>query len=356
MAKLKTEEISQALAADILNLCYGLDLQGKIEHNDFVAYNPTRNDKHLGSFRICIRGAKQGIWAEFASGERGDALDLINYCLFGGQSNMYEAICWAKSFLGLENSAASMKKIKQRAVEQRTKAEQEQSEQADKYRRYAQKIFLSAEEKIKGTPAEEYFKARGIDFQKLGKQPHCMRFQPKCFYSHDVYMPALVTAIHNLKGEFVAVHRTYLEQVDGVWRRKCKKVLGSFAGGAIRLWRGKSGLPIYKLAAVASPDEVDGTVIICEGIEDGLSIALACPQYRIWTAISVSNMQNIELPDCIHQVIIAMDQDGEGSAAYYQVQNACEAFLRAGKVVKLAKPPRAHDFNDELTGKNYKQS
>ena len=61
MEDIKIDEIANALRADILNLCHAIGLQGKADGNDFVAYNPTRADKHLGSFRVCIRGAKQGI-------------------------------------------------------------------------------------------------------------------------------------------------------------------------------------------------------------------------------------------------------------------------------------------------------
>ena len=169
-------------------------------------------------------------------------------------------------------------------------------------------------------------------------------------------MPAVVTAIHNTNNEFVGVHRTFIEKVGGEWRRKTKKVLGSFAGGAIRLWRGKTAAPISKLQTVANRDEIDETLIICEGIEDGLSVAMACPEYRIWTSISVSNMQNIEIPKIINQVIIAGDVDGDQAIATKQVNIAADAFTRAGKIVKIARPEHAHDFNDELTGKNYKQS
>ena len=83
---------------------------------------------------------------------------------------------------------------------------------------------------------------------------------------------------------------------------------------------------------------------------------MACPEYRIWTSISVSNMQNIEIPKGINQVIIAGDVDGDQAIATKQVQSAAEAFIRAGKIVKIARPENAHDFNDELTGKDYKHS
>lgn len=362
MEDIKIDEISNALRADVLSLCHAIGLQGKVEHNDFVAFNPTRNDKNLGSFRVCIRGAKQGVWCEFASNDRGDPIDLINYCLFNNSSNKHEAIEWAKSFLGIGTGNVTLKQIRQRAEEQRKACEDQQKIENENFRLYAGKIFWQAQPSIKGTPAEFYFKARGIDFNVLKKQPHAIRFAKECFFERDkrtgqkFYMPAIVTAIHNANNEFVGVHRTFLEQVNGVWRRKTKKVLGSFAGGAIRLWRGKTATPISKLNALKNLDEIDETLIICEGIEDGLSIAMACPEYRIWTSISVSNLQNIAIPKGINQVIIAGDVDGDEAIATKQVNLAAENFMRAGKIVKIARPNNAHDFNDELTGQNYKQS
>lgn len=365
MEDIKIDEIANALRADILNLCHAIGLQGRIEHNDYVAYNPTRNDKNLGSFRICVRGSKQGVWCEFASQERGDPIDLINYCLFNNATNKHEAIVWAKTFLGIENERGGLKlkQVKQRAEETRKACEEQQKIDTENFRKYAGKIFWQAKPEIKGTPAELYFKARGIDFNILKKQPHSIRFAPECYFERDkrtgqrIFMPAVVTAIHNSKSEFVGVHRTFIEKINGEWKRKSKKVLGSFAGGAIRLWRGQTGMPIGKLGSLAPKlDEADETLIICEGIEDGLSIAMACPEYRIWTSISVSNMQNIEIPKCINQIIIAGDVDGDQAIATKQVNSAANAFVRAGKIVKIARPQNAHDFNDELTGKNYKQS
>lgn len=362
MAGIEINEIANALRADMLSLCHALGLQGKMDHNDFVAYNPTRNDKHLGSFRICVRGAKQGVWSEFASSESGDAIDLINYCLFNNATNKHEAIEWAKSFLGIGTGEITYKEIRQKAEEQRVKAEEAQKKEAEDFKRYAHKIFLQSEVSIKGTPAQAYFEARQISFARLGKQPRSIRYNPKCYYSKDrktgqiFYYPAIVTAIFKPNEGFVGVHRTFLEQVDGVWKRKAKKVLGSFAGGAIHLWRGKSGLSIAELAKAKDLDEVDSTLIVCEGIEDGLSIAMACPEYRIWTSISISNMKNIEIPDCIKNIIIAGDCDGDQAIATQYLYKAAETFMNAGKTVKIAMPKTAHDFNDELTGKNYKNS
>lgn len=363
MSDIKIEEIANALKADIQNLCYALGLQGKLDGNDFVAYNPTRVDKHLGSFRVCIRGAKQGIWAEFASGEKGDPIDLINYCLFKNSINKHEAIEYAKEFLGISNGKYdNLKKVKQRAEEQKQKAEEEIKKQTDLFKKRAQKIFLEANPHIKNTPAERYFNARGIDFKVLGKYPNSLRFEPKCYYEknaktgENIYMPAIIASVNDQDNEFVAIHRTYIELIEGRWKRKDKKVLGAFAGSAIRLWRGKSGLSIQQLKNKKDLDEIDQTLIICEGIEDGLSIALACPEYRIWTSLSISNMKNIKIPEAIKTVIIASDNDGEYHIATQYVKQAAEAFQRQGLTVKIARPENSHDFNDELTGIDYKHS
>ena len=50
---------------------------GKKEGNEYIALNPTRNDKHLGSFRINTRTWK---WADFATNDRGgDIISLYAY-------------------------------------------------------------------------------------------------------------------------------------------------------------------------------------------------------------------------------------------------------------------------------------
>ena len=50
---------------------------GKKEGNEYIALNPTRNDKNLGSFRINTRTWK---WADFATNDRGgDIISLYAY-------------------------------------------------------------------------------------------------------------------------------------------------------------------------------------------------------------------------------------------------------------------------------------
>jgi hypothetical protein len=53
---------------------------GRRHGPEYVALNPTRADRHLGSFRVNLRS---GRWADFATGDRGgDPVSLAAY-LFG---------------------------------------------------------------------------------------------------------------------------------------------------------------------------------------------------------------------------------------------------------------------------------
>jgi hypothetical protein len=50
---------------------------GVVRGNEFVALNPTRNDKHPGSFTINIR---TGRWGDFSTGDKGgDVISLLAY-------------------------------------------------------------------------------------------------------------------------------------------------------------------------------------------------------------------------------------------------------------------------------------
>lgn len=53
---------------------------GKVQGDQYIALNPTRDDRNLGSFQINI---KTGLWADFATNDKGKgAVSLARY-LFG---------------------------------------------------------------------------------------------------------------------------------------------------------------------------------------------------------------------------------------------------------------------------------
>ncbi len=57
---------------------------GRIQGAEYVARNPTRADRRLGSFKVNLR---TGRWADFATGDRGgDPVSLAAYLAGIGQA------------------------------------------------------------------------------------------------------------------------------------------------------------------------------------------------------------------------------------------------------------------------------
>ena len=90
-------------------------------------------------------------------------------------------------------------------------------------------------------------------------------------------------------------------------------------------------------------------VLITEGIEDGLSLALACPKRRVLVAVSLANMKNVWLPEQITAVTLCADNDTHPKTIE-AFENAVAAHQAAGRRVKIARSPRGKDFNDLLRG------
>jgi putative DNA primase/helicase len=69
---------------------------GKIVRGEYIALNPTRSDRHLGSFRVNL---KSGRWADFATEHRGR--DLISLIAYLKSISQYEAAKVLAEMLGV---------------------------------------------------------------------------------------------------------------------------------------------------------------------------------------------------------------------------------------------------------------
>jgi hypothetical protein len=155
--------------------------------------------------------------------------------------------------------------------------------------------------------------------------------------------PALVAAISDAAGDHVATHRTWLQQDRaGVWRKaqveNPKMTFGTYVGGCIRLWRGASGKPLRD----APPDDM---VVIAEGIETALAVALCAPECRVLSAVSLGNLGAVVLPPQLRSVTLAADNDTSPKARA-AFQRAVERHLDAGRKVRIARPDFGKDFAD----------
>lgn len=214
------------------------------------------------------------------------------------------------------------------APDARAEEQQREEEKFERHRRIAQARSVWAKAgPIGGTLAERYLRARDIS----GSLPPSLRYCGSVWHGTAARcLPAMVAAV-NLVGEteLVAVHRTYLTEPG----RKAdvaprKAMLGPVAGGAVRLSVGI------------------GPLVVCEGIETGLSLvdAFAFLSPGVWAALSTSGVAGLILPSPAGELVIAPDGDTPGLKAAESL--AHQAFAKGWQVRILPAPGDGCDWND----------
>ena len=178
---------------------------------------------------------------------------------------------------------------------------------------------------ISCTPADTYLQGRGI----ICPLPDTLRFQPNGWHATGHRFPVMLARVDG--GAGFAVHRTYL-RADGSGKAAVmpdKAMLGPCAGGAVRL------------------KEAEGPLVVCEGIETGLS--LLCGLLRapatVWAALSTSGIRGLHLPAMAGRLTIAADGDQPGLDAAYALASRADAL---GWRVSLLPAPNGRDWNDVL--------
>lgn len=185
-----------------------------------------------------------------------------------------------------------------------------------------------------GTPAERYLReARGITMAL----PSAVRFGVVPTSRDDDGnwkrpYPAAVLACTDNAGGIMGLQRIFLRD-DGSGKRwnRSKLSLGRPRGTAVRLTSARSH-----------------EVVICEGPEDGLSLAQEMPDASVWVALGTAMMPEIVYPADVRSITIAGQNDAPGRAA---VEKARAALIERGLSVRLIYPdPAFKDWNDQLRG------
>ena len=285
---------------------------------------------------VCIGGAKQGVWADFKSGGgAGDLLDLIAACKTGGDKS--EALKFARQWLGIGGEGA------REVAPPPPRPRVDYSVELERKLKRAAAIFGKALA-WPGTPVETYLAGRAIPLSGLKHVPHALRYAPELFCSERQRpAPAMLACI--MRGpEMIGLHQTYLERNPGGWGKaaiaNAKKFMGETKGGYIPLSRGVSGLPLARAPA-------GDLIAITEGIEDGLSVAIEMPEWRVIAACSSGNMQAIDLPAAIAVVVLCLQRDGENRPVGQAIDAAVARFTAEGRTVREARPPEGiKDWND----------
>ncbi len=257
-----------------------------------------------------------------------DGLDgeLILHC-FGGCGWRYVKDALRRDGLLPERGVGNGHALEKKAPFSREIAKRrDAAERADKARRTRQALRIWRKAiPASGTLVETYLRARGITIPV----PPSIRYLSAATHGPTgLILPAMVAGAQDPDGRVVAIHRTFLS-LDGTGKagvREPKMSLGPVAGGAVRL-----GLAGRELA-------------VCEGIESALSFQQATG-ITTWAALSVPGVRSLALPKEISAVVLGPDGDDPGERAAVE---AAKRFVREGRKVRIARPPRGMDWNDVL--------
>jgi hypothetical protein len=368
--KVKPSELSLRLADEIEAVARALGLDPKRSGRVIECAAPWGDTKRR---KLSIRLSPiAGQWIDFGSGMKGDALGLVG-CVLTCQPDMRttaarrEGIRWAKARYGLEGGGhdeAAWRKNIEAAKARRAAAEKEARDRLKRDRGVAQHLFIHAEDlrpttrTHRGCDGARYLEARGIDFGVLGRVPRAVKLSPREHWVlknddgeviQEHYGPALVSAMVLEDGTFAAVHRTWINPLEPGQKADLdppRKMWPASEGAAIRLWRGEGQLAENDARAKG----LSCPLVVCEGVEDGLSIAMMVPEYRVHAAGSLPGLLSYTPPACASEIIVSADNDWGKPQALAMLRRAVERLRGFGRPVKVARSPEGKDFNDLLKG------
>jgi hypothetical protein len=207
----------------------------------------------------------------------------------------------------------------QAAREADTKREAYAAEQRAKARR----LWASCKP-LAGTKGETYLRGRGITCPL----PSSLGWAADAFHGPSVrHLSAMVGDVST-----GGIHRTYFEKTGERITDQAKMMQGPCAGGAVAL------------------SEAQGPLVVCEGIETGLSLlsGLLSGPATVWAALSTSGLKSLALPQTIGRLTIAADGDAPGKEAANVLAIRATAL---GWKVSLLPAPDGRDWNDVLMQK-----
>lgn len=354
-------EIRVMLQERVDELCRRLFPRYDVTAPVFTPLNPTRPDRHPGSFVIWTRGAAAGGFNEYAPGfqESGDVIDLISYVHNRSKDRRF-ALSWARDFLGIRAmTPAERRQAAQQAKRQAQIATQAQSEATTRKIIAARRLWDKSVP-IAGSMGEVYFASRRIPLMLIANREDDLRFIPNLEHwrsakwednrkvAEGPRFPVVVAAVRNLAGELTAVHCTFI-RADGSGKAdvgNAKLMLGAVKGSFIRLSRGENNFALEEAAGAG----VIEPFVVAEGIETGLSVAMEIREARVAAAGSFDHMMLVEVERMnVDPIVYALDND-ENPEADEVVRDRIEALRDAGKRASFMRPSGCKDFNDMVRG------
>jgi hypothetical protein len=262
-----------------------------------------------------------GKWADAATGEHGDLLDVIGESC--GLKGFADVAKEARAFLSLPQPEPQSNE-RNRTIQPAPTGSPEA----------ARRLFAMARP-IHGTLVETYLRRRGITFFHGTAS---LRFHPHCYYRPDEHSatetwPAMIAAVTDLDGQLTGAHRTWIDpegfDPDRLGKAPIdtpRRAMGDLLGRAVRFG-------------------VAGEVMAAgEGIETTLSLRTALPRMPMVAALSAAHLSAIRFSDTLRRLYIARDDDPAGDGAMTTlIERASGDGIEA-----IVLSPRLGDFNEDL--------
>jgi hypothetical protein len=354
--RLDVADIKSMLIDGIEALAAELAPDGVRRGIEWSARNPSRCDRRRGSFVIRLGGPKAGSFVDYAADQKGDVIDLIAILRCGAvicpptREQRVNAIVWAKRWLNIET--ATPQEIEKARVESLSRAREARArEEHERFRRRerARELFLAGHA-IEGSLGEVYLASRGVELQRIANREASLRFAPRLasWGMDELHVgPAMLGIFRNARGSPTGLHATFLRE-DGKGKadlEKPKLMLGEVLGAAIRISKGRSGLtPEEGIAAKLRPEPL----VITEGIEDGVTAALAASELRVWAVGSLGNIGHLAAMPTVSGYVICADNDWSKPTAMLAFDRALELLARHRRPIEVARSYIGKDLNDLL--------
>ena len=318
MSRTDFSDLARRLAEEAEAVCRAYLSNGRRQGNYWRVgdvYNAAGASLHVRLTGPTSGPRARGRWADEATGEFGNLLDLIR--LNRGHDSWSETLKEARSFLRMPRPQAERSATPSPAA-----SSYDPNESARRLFRFGRPL--------RGTSAATYLAGRGLDHPFNSS---ALRFHPRCNYLHDdgtwAQHPALLAALTDLSGAIVAIQRTWLAP-DGRGKADLdepRRILGQSFGDAVRFG---GSIPDILLAG--------------EGLETVLSVQAVLPALPAHAALTANRLSALLLPPGLRRLYVVRDNDAAGLRAYEGLRARAEA--DGVQVWELV--PGGDDFNTDL--------
>lgn len=377
---LDCKELNTRLRPYLVDICTRALSNGRRD-GDYWKVGSIQNDTARpgglgGSCVVFLTGNSPGSWKDFASEDHGDIVDLITHALCGGDKKAgYREGCRIIGYVRPTGEDGKPQPYRSLPPAPQAAPPKPLWEQTDLERQMSPRQRIDAKRNLKNSislyttdsdwgcnPALDYLvHTRGIDLlgPVLGRfKVSALKYNPRCFHpSTKKTHPALLAFIVDWHG-LLTFQRIYLaRQSNGHFDKlpgvPNKMYYGKVSGGIIPVWRGMDALGCKADGTggklVQKPHYLDAhyeeEILLTEGIEDALSVALMMPHRRVVAMGHLGNLSRIHLPNGISSVWFFAQNDTPKVIEFREQE--MERLLSRGIAVRYSTPQAGiKDFND----------